>query len=129
MFDFDLKQGGRPVGACGRVAAVAALGLALLPAPGHARGSFQRSEPWSSAPVSQLPPTVRSFVTSVCRNGIAKHSFASYHGGDRIVLHYERLHCADRPEQCGADGCLHQEYSFEHGGWHLARSYHERRHD
>jgi len=102
--------------------AVAGLGIGLAASQAEARGSFRLQEPWSSAHVNRLPEGVRSQVVSVCHNGIADHGFAGYYP-DRIVLHYERLHCSDRPVQCGAGGCLHQVYSFEHGGWHLVKSY------
>jgi hypothetical protein len=122
------RRGGRK--ARGVAMATAALGLALLPAPALARGgSYPRVEPWTGDPIAQLPPAVRSFVTSTCHGGTAKRSFASRQDADHIVLHYERLHCADRPVQCGANGCLHQEYALEHGGWHLLRSSYEHSHD
>lgn len=108
-----------------RVAAVASLAVAcfaLTSPPAAGRGSFRLQQPWSSEPISRLPEPVRNQVTSVCRNGVARHGFAGYYP-DRIVLHYEHLQCGDRPQQCGAGGCLHQVFSYEHGGWHLVKSY------
>lgn len=97
--------------------------LGLAAAPAEARGSFRLQQPWTSEHVNRLPEPVRAQVASVCRNGIAQAGFAGYHP-ERIVLHYEHLHCGDRPRQCDASGCLHQVYSLEHGGWHLVKSYH-----
>lgn len=96
--------------------------LGVAASPAEARGSFRLQQPWSSEHVARLPEPVRAQVASVCRGGIAQHGFAGYYP-DRIVLHYEHLQCADRPRQCGPSGCLHQVYSFEHGGWHLVKSY------
>jgi hypothetical protein len=98
------------------------IGLGFATPQSEARGSFRLQEPWSSAHVDRLPEGVRGQVASVCRNGIAQSGFAGYYP-DRIVLHYEHLHCSDRPAQCGTGGCLHQVYLFEHGGWHLVKSH------
>jgi len=115
-----LMRGGHGLRLVAAAGAVACLGLAGSPA--QARGSFRLQEPWSGEHIARLPEAVRSQVVSVCRSGVAQHGFAGYYP-DRIVLHYEHLQCNDRPVQCGASGCLHQVYSFEHGGWHLVKSY------
>lgn len=100
----------------------ACLGVGLAASGASARGSFRLQEAWSSEHIARLPAEVRGQVVSTCQGGVAHRAFAGYYP-DRIVLHYEHLHCRDRAPQCDGSGCLHQEYVFEHGGWHLVKSY------
>ncbi|MDR3468075.1 MAG: hypothetical protein P4M07_19245 [Xanthobacteraceae bacterium] len=120
---FVLSAGAARPGAVVLAACGACLAVALTATEAPARGSFRLQEAWSSEHIARLPAEVRSQVVSVCQNGVARRAFAGQYP-DRIVLHYEHLHCSDRPAQCDPGGCLHQEYAFEHGGWHLVKSYH-----
>jgi hypothetical protein len=91
-----------------------------------ARGGLHLLDPsLNPQHINGLPAEVRNALAHMCRGAQAQHQFAGYSQNLRtLVLHFERLHCADRGAFCTQGGCLHQVYVSTGGGhYRLLRSY------
>jgi hypothetical protein len=100
--------------------------LALLQVEALARGSqVAHDAPWNSEHIERLPPEIRDAVSRMCTDTPrAGHYFATYLDHAHVVrLHFEHLHCEDRPRFCKDGGCLHQEYVSTGGHYRLIRNY------
>ena len=88
-------------------------------------GSLTSENPDNPQHVESLPPEIRAAIIRQCRGPKAHHNFASYTEDlQRIVLHFEHLHCDSDGAFCSPSGCLHQIYVSSHGHYRLLRSYH-----
>ena len=90
-----------------------------------ARGGLHLLDPsLNPRHINELPAEVRNALAHMCRGAQAQHQFAGYSQNLRtLVLHFERLHCADRGAFCTQGGCLHQVYVSTGGRYRLLRSY------
>jgi hypothetical protein len=90
-----------------------------------ARGGLHLLDPsLNPQHINGLPAEVRNALAHMCRGAQAQHQFAGYSQNLRtLVLHFERLHCADRGEFCTQGGCLHQVYVSTGGRYRLLRRY------
>jgi hypothetical protein len=90
-----------------------------------ARGGLHLLDPsLNPQHINGLPAEVRNALAHMCRGAQAQHQFAGYSQNLRtLVLHFERLHCADRGAFCTQAGCLHQVYVSTGGRYRLLRSY------
>ena len=87
-------------------------------------GGFTKEDPDNPQHVDSLPPEVRAAVIRQCHGPKAHHYFAIYNDDlQRIVLHFEHLHCDSGGAFCSPSGCLHQVYISSHGHYRLLRSY------
>lgn len=63
-------------------------------------------------------------LVHMCGDLAAQHYFAGYfENSRRLVLHFERLRCANRVNLCTQQGCLHQVYVSEGGRYRLLKIY------
>jgi hypothetical protein len=102
------------------------------PAPALARGSqVSHDAPWNSEHIDHLPPEIREAVIHMCgAASSAGHYFATYLDHSRVIkLHFEHLHCEDRPKFCNGGVCLHQEYVSTCGRYRLIKNYYGRGND
>jgi hypothetical protein len=105
--------------------AIGLFAIAGQASPAFARGALHLLDPaLNPQHINGLPAEVRGAVARMCRGAQAQHQFAGYSQNLRtLVLHFERLHCADRGAFCTQAGCLHQVYVSEGGRYRLLRSY------
>jgi hypothetical protein len=118
-----------------RLSAIAAGNVLLLLCTqpvAFARGSqVGHDDPWNPEHIERLPPEVRNAVIRMCRDPPrAGHYFATYFDNSHwIKLHFEHLHCDERPMFCRLGSCLHQEYVSTGGHYRLMKSYYGRNDD
>ena len=87
-------------------------------------GSFTTENPDNPQHIESLPPEIRAAIIRQCHGPKAHHYFAIYSDNlQRIVLHFEHLHCNSDSAFCNPSGCLHQIYVSSHGHYRLLRSY------
>jgi hypothetical protein len=114
-------------------AIVSLLGFAGIP-PASARGVvFSASEAHGPAHIEGFPREVRATIehsARACGAPIAAwHLFSRYIQdrvtGDRLIaLHYEEVHCVNKPAICTTAGCLHQVYVSKGGPYRLILTVH-----
>jgi len=107
------------------VRAIAYLAMLLTCGQALARGSGLHSEdPYNSEHFDNLPTEIRAFILRRCTSPKALHYFAGYFDkANRIVLHFEHLHCDQTDAFCKPSGCLHQVWVFNGGQYRLMHNY------
>jgi hypothetical protein len=110
---------------------LALIAIGLFAITGQASLAFARGgglhlldPPLNPQHINGLPAEVRNAVAHRCRNAQAEHQFAGYsQNSQKLVLHFERLHCGDHGAFCTQAGCLHQVYVPAGGHYRLLKSY------